>query len=289
MTSVIGGMTQRAALAVAFCLVAVAGAAQTPQPQPPAPQVPITVFQDSADARATRQRLQQLLRQLPPSVGEVLGRDPSLATRPDYLAPYPTLVAFLQQHPEIARNPGFFFGDFTYNEPQPREVALEMFQTVLGGFAAMTVGAAFLGVFVWLVRAVIDHRRWLRLSRIQAEVHTKVMDRLSSNDELMAYVQSPAGRRFLESAPIGVDGPPRPQSAPVTSILWSLQGGVVLLALGVGMRFVQGRVIEEVGEGFFIIGVIAAALGTGFIISALMAYVISSRLGLVGRSREDHA
>ena len=55
----------------------------------------------------TRMQLTQLLRQHPPAVGEVLQRDPSLLNRPDYLAPYPALVAFLQQHPEIARNPSY--------------------------------------------------------------------------------------------------------------------------------------------------------------------------------------
>jgi hypothetical protein len=274
------------------CWVALAAAplrAQAPQAQPAGAQVPVTVFQDSLDARATRERLQQILRQLPPAVGEVLTRDPSLMTRPDYLAPYPALVGFLQQHPEIVRNPSFFLGSFEYFERDPRDRAEEMFAVVLGGFAAAAALAAILAVFVWLVRAVIEHRRWLRLSRVQAEVHTKVMDRLTSNEDLLAYIQTPAGRRFLESAPIAVDGARRAHSAPVASILWSLQGGVVLIALGVGMWFLQGDVVQEVGEALYVIGVIAAALGSGFVVSALMAYAISSRLGLMAAPKTDHA
>jgi hypothetical protein len=277
----------RHACLLLFGFVLLSPAAILAQQAPPPVAAPVEP--DSIDARVTRERFQQLLRRLPPSVGEVLQRDPSLLSRPDYLAPYPTLVAYLQQHPEITRNPGFFLGAFQYYERQPRDVAIEMFQIVGAGAAVLTAGVALLSVFVWLVRAVIDHRRWLRLSKVQAEVHTKVMDRLSSNEELMAYVQSPAGRRFLESAPLELDGAPRRQGAPVTSILWSLQGGVILLSLGVGMWFLQGRVMPEVSEGFFVIGVIAAALGTGFIGSSLMAYVISSRLGLVPRAGADRA
>ena len=62
------------------------------------------------NAENTRQELQNLLWQLPPGVRGVLQNDPSLIDRPDYLAPYPALAAFLKQHPEIARNPTFFFG-----------------------------------------------------------------------------------------------------------------------------------------------------------------------------------
>src|SRR5262245_52134810 len=76
--------------------------AQGQQPQlPQAPQsvVPVPVIPDGIDAQTTRSRWHQLLRQHPPNVGEVLQRDPSLLTRSDYLAPYPALLAFLQQHP----------------------------------------------------------------------------------------------------------------------------------------------------------------------------------------------
>jgi hypothetical protein len=254
-------------------------------------QVPVTVFPDSLDANATRERLQQILRQLPPVVADVLRRDPSLMTSTDYLAPYPVLVGFLQQHPEIARSPSYFLGSFQYVERDPREQAEQMFAVVLGGFAAALAVAAFLSVFVWVVRAIIEHRRWLRLSRVQAEVHTKVMDRLTSNEDLLAYIQTPAGRRFLESAPISVDGAPRMHGAPVASILWSLQGGVVLIALGVGMWFLQtqGNVVPEVAQALYVIGVIAGALGAGFVVSALMAYLISSRMGLVSSPKPDHA
>jgi len=39
-------------------------------------------------------------------------------------------------------------------------------------------------------------------AKVQAEAHTKLLDRLTSNDELLAYVQSSAGSRFLQSAPM---------------------------------------------------------------------------------------
>lgn len=291
-------MKQSVWLALAILALAGPAGAQGPERIPPTlvqrqggQGQELLIVQDSDDAQATRQSLQQILRQLPPAVGEVLRRDPSLLTRPDYLEPYPALTAFLQQHPEIARNPSFFLGGFEYYQPDPRERTEQMFAVVLGGFAGAVALGALLSVFVWLVRAIIEHRRWLRLSRVQAEVHTKVMDRLTSNEDLLAYIQTPAGRRFLESAPIAVEGAPRTYGAPVTSILWSLQGGVVLIALGIGMWFLQTRsdIIPEVSQALYVIGVIAAALGAGFVVSALMAYAISNRLGLMSLPKTDHA
>ena len=250
-------------------------------PQSPA----VTLFEDSRTANETREQLQRLLRQYPPAVAEVLQRDPSLLNRPDYLAPYPALVAFLNQYPEVPRNPSFFFGDFHYHQPDPRERANEVLAVVFGGMAGAGAFLAVISLFVWIIRSVIDHRRWLRLSRVQTEVHTKLMDRLTTNEDLLAYIQSPAGRRFLESAPITLEGEPRQTSAPVGRILWSLQAGIVLVALGVGFWMARPNVVSEVSEGFYVLGVVVMALGAGFAVSALVSFFISSRLGLMSASR----
>jgi hypothetical protein len=236
---------------------------------------------DSVDARVTRQQLFQLLRQLPPAVGEVLQRDPSLLARADYLAPYPTLVAFLQQHPEIARNPSFFLGSFNFQERDPQQDSIELFQGILVGLGVGSLFIMVVGVFVWLVRTAIEHRRWLRLSRVQVEIHTKLLDRLQSNEDLLAYMQTPAGRKFLEAAPITLEGETRPSGAPVSRIVLSLQAGVVLIALGLGLRAVQWNMVQEVAEGFRVIGMIAISLGGGFAVSAVLAYLVSAKLGLL--------
>jgi hypothetical protein len=280
-------IAHRTLILVALALVTPGLAAQ----ERPAASIPaqVPVFQETADARTTRDQLMNILRQHPPAVGEVLQRDPSLLSRADYLAPYPVLWAFLQRHPEIARNPSFFLGDFRYYERRPQDQSIEMFQVILAGTGMAMGVAAFLGVFIWVVRSIIEHRRWLRLSRVQADVHTKLLDRLTTNEDLLTYIQSPAGRRFLESAPISLEQEPRATMAPVSRIIWSLQAGLVLAALGAGFWFVQQNVSSEAAEGFFVIGVIAFSLGVGFTASAVLAYFISSRLGLVVRPKSTEA
>ncbi|HEY7190420.1 MAG TPA: hypothetical protein VH436_27905 [Vicinamibacterales bacterium] len=276
----------------AFCLLIAPGALMAQVPDnlkaPPRPaQAAPPAFQDNPNAPETRQRLHELFRLYPPSVFEVLRIDPSLLNSSDYLAPYPALAAFLQQHPEIARDPSYYIGEFRYNPPRAGDRSYELVQMILAGFGFTLLGSSILGVFIWLVKTAIDHRRWLRLTRTQTEVHTKLLDRLGTNEELMAYIQSPAGRRFLESAPITLEQEqPRTTNAPVSRILWSMQAGVVLGALGLGFWLVQTRTSLEVSEGFWIIGVLIAALGFGFLASAALAYVISSRLGLVTRQHK---
>jgi hypothetical protein len=63
----------------------------------------------------------------------------------------------------------------------------------------------------------------------------------------------------------------------------------VLAALGAGFWLVQQNVSAEAAEGFFIIGILALSLGIGFTASALLAYVVSTRLGLVPKPKSTEA
>ena len=70
--------------------------------------------------------------------------------------------------------------------------------------------------------------------QVHTEVHDKLMDRFTANEDLLAYMQTPAAQRFLESAPLPNDSPSRPVGAPFSRILWSVQVGVVLAAGALG-------------------------------------------------------
>ncbi len=280
-------------LAAMFAMSA-ALSAQQPAPAAPPPQAPppavVTPYQPPADAQETRNQLHELLRQFPPNVGQVLRYDPSLLTRADYLAPYPQLVGFLQQHPEIARNAGFYLGGYDYferREPMPPEI--EALGVLLAGMGVFLGASAFIGVLTWLVRAVIQHRRWLRQSKVQADVHAKLMDRLTTNEELLAYIQSPAGRRFLESAPIQPESDAPRHGAPVGPIIWSMMAGIVLSTVGIGFRLAAQSVTNEAQQAFTVVGVIILALGAGFILSSIMAYLVSARLGLFPQTPVEHS
>jgi hypothetical protein len=219
----------------------------------------------------------------------VLRLDPSLLARQDYVAAYPALATFLAQHPEAGRNPSYFFGAGRVREPESAKLqAINLLERVLGGMAFLTAFVVLVTALTWVIRSLIDYRRWKRLLVVQTEVHTKLLDRFSTNDDLMAYIQTPAARRFLESAPIPDQGP-RPFGAPIGRILWSVQAGVVVFAVGVGLWFVKNNVIDELVPPIYILSIVAIALGIGFALSAIVAYGLSHRLGLLDRPSHDHA
>jgi hypothetical protein len=241
----------------------------------------------SQSADFTRNRLQQLLYQLPPNVRSVFQYDPSLLERPDYLEPYPTLQAFLKEHPEIARNPRYFFGDPDNRRgPSPTEALA----AILAGTGLFIFFMTLLITMGSVAQQVVAYRRWVRQTKVQIDVHTKILDRMQSNEDLLAYVQTPAGKTFLEFAPNSQVQETRVSSAPFGRILWSVQAGVVLASLGIGLRYAQGHVPEEIVPAFTVLGVIVMSLGLGAVVSAVVAYVLSSRLGLLpGRKQETNA
>jgi hypothetical protein len=145
-----------------------------------------------------------------------------------------------------------------------------------------------IGLLVWLIRTLVDYRRWSRLAKVQTDVHTKLLDRFTANDDLLAYIQSPAGSKFLQSSPITLDAGPRAVGAPLGRILWSVQGGVVLMAGGIGLQVVSGRVADAASQPLHALGVLGIALGLGFVISAIISFVIAQRLGLIEPSSPAH-
>jgi hypothetical protein len=279
------GIAVLAAVVTALLLPAVAagqGRAAAPEraTQPAAPRpAPAPVVYESQPSYQTVNELQQLLQRYPPTVRQVLQLDSSLLDEPGYLQPYPALAAFVQQHPEIRRNPSFFLGEpeRRRDDRDPKIKALDMMEGVLGGGALFTGIMVALLVVASLVRQLIEYRRWLRQSRIQTEANTKVIDRLTSNEDLLAYANTPAGISFLQAAPAAFE-PPRTGGAPMGRILWSIQAGIVLAALGVGLWLVKGSVMEEVAPGFIVFGTVAVAVGIGFILSAGIAYVLTFRV-----------
>jgi hypothetical protein len=258
-------------------LAAVSSWAQNPQP-------PLQDF-EQPNAQRTQQEVSNLLQRYPPALREVLALDPSLLANESYLAPYPALVNFLRTHPEVARAPSFYVGE--PERPHEDRTGVETARVWENMLTDVMVFAGFslaFGLIAWLIRTFIDYRRWNRLTNLQTEVHTKLMDRLNTHEDLLAYVQSPAGSRFLESTPITLDAGPRSVAAPLGRILWTVQGGVVLIAAGIGLQVVAGRVSYDASQPLRALGILAMALGFGLVVSAVVSFMISRRLGLIGQS-----
>lgn len=256
------------------------------QPNVAAAPPPVAAATDrQPDSDHTRNEFHQLLNKYPPALRRVLALDPKLMADPSYIAPYPALASFLAAHPEINRNPSFFLDhmDQPMEFRSARTQAMDLWKDILGGLAALTAFAIFFSVIAWLIKTVADYRRWSRLTKIQTEVHTKLLDRFNNNEDLLAYMKSAAGAKFLESTPIALDGAPRAVGAPLSRILWSIQGGVVAICAGVGLLGISTQFDAEVTQPLRAIGILVMAIGIGFLLSAGVSYVISMRLGLIER------
>jgi len=265
-----------APMVLAFAGILCAQATHTPTPAPEPP-----------DAGQVKSELENLLSRYPPAVRRTLALDSSLLGNQPYMAPYPALVSYLAAHPEIARNPSYYLNDGSGGGNRPpqfqdqRSQIMEMWREVFNSLEIFAGFGMAIGVVTWLIRTIIDYRRWSRLERVQAEVHAKLLDRFTANNDLLAYMQSPAGARFLESTPIKLDTGPRSVAAPLARILWSVQGGFVLMAGGTGLELVSARYADEISQPLHVLGVLGIALGLGFLVSAGASFLISQRLGLI--------
>jgi small-conductance mechanosensitive channel len=235
--------------------------------------------EQSSDSReqpksdATREQLNTLLQNHAPQLGTILALDPTLLSNETFLAPYPDLAAFLAAHPEVRHSPDFYLADFRYEHRGQLDGIIEP-------IVALFVGILIVSVLTWLVRTLIEQRRWNRLSRTQSDVHNKILDRFGTTAELLEYIKSPAGSKFLESAPIPLRAEPAEPNAPVSRVLWSVQIGVIVAAAAIGLLIASARFSDEASRALFALGVIALCIGGGFIGSGLVSVALSRRLGV---------
>jgi hypothetical protein len=199
-----------AALAVVLGLWVAPLGAQTPgapqraaRPAPRSAEAPAPAGGEQT-AEESRDELSRVLEQYPPSLPQVLRLDPSLLTNTEYLTLYPALASFLSRHPEIAHNPTFFFGGlrggrggFYFDQVStPRNEAIRSVESVLTGLTALTAFSLVLGLTGWGLKTFVEHRRWLRVATIQTDAHSKLLDRLTSNEDLLAMT-------WLDTRPAG--------------------------------------------------------------------------------------
>ena len=133
-----------------------------------------------------------------------------------------------------------------------------------------------IGFIVWTIFSTI--RRY-KTAKLQAGLQSKLLERFGTGQELLAYVQSDAGKRFLESMTTE-------QSTPYGRILGAAQTSAILILLGFAFLFLRGRVAGA-EEGFLVFGTIVLSLGVGFGLASAMSYVLSKTFGLLSEAGRE--
>jgi hypothetical protein len=243
----------------------------------------------------TQSQLIKLLK-LSPTLTTVVEHDPSLLANQDYVARNnPQLAQFLVTHPEVVRNPDFYLFTHVHEDGEPDD-ALEravwpelargrepqpLFGEFLHDLSPLLAFACFLVALVWFTRQFLENRRWSRIFKLQSEVHGKLIDKFTSNQELAAYMETDAGRKFLEAAPIpiGIEQGRRMPSA-VARVLTPLQAGIVMVLLGIGLLTLR-HAGPDMDTPMLFFGTIVLMPGIGFIISAGVSWLLAAKLGLM--------
>jgi hypothetical protein len=254
-----------------------------------------TVELDRRNVEELRNDFREVMHHYSPALGQVLKLDPTLMTNAAYLQGYPALAAFLTAHPEIARSPQFFLeyvytGDWNNRQETASERAMRMLENIVQVIAVL-FGIAMIGfLLAWLVRHLLAHRRWLRATKLQMDIHNRLMERLSSSADVQAYLESAATNRLLSDVPLMHDAGSGPAlNAPVSRILWSIQIGIVIVAAGVGLMIGRHYLPIEAANVLVLPGILAVAVGVGFALASAASYILSSRLGLLPPSSASSA
>ncbi len=282
------------AIAALVFATALPAAAQTRPAESKQPAVaPAPTDQDVA---ATQEQFLNLLR-LSPVLTTVVAHDPSLLADLAYVERNnPELAQFMTSHPDIAKNPEFYLFSQLENGHGHREQSLEravwpdlvppdrapsQASAVMHDMVPIILFPVFFLAIVWIIRIIVESRRWNRAFKQQSEVHGRLIDKFTSSQELAAYMQTEAGKRFLEVSPsaMGTDAGVRMPNA-VARVLTPLSTGIVLALTGIGLMLLR-NVGPDMQEPMLVLGTLALMPGIGFILSAGATWILAHRLGLM--------
>ena len=292
-----------AVVATMFLAIAGAGSAVGQTPAPAAAAAPAAEGTTEAkDLGATQAKLMSLLR-VSPTLAEVVSSDPALLANQEYVSrSNPELAQFLQLHPEIGRNPAFYlFSNLRDQDQRPYQVlqprrgfearyedrstgSEKVLREVMPVVAMVLCGGALL----WLIRLLLENRRWGKIFTQQSQVHGQLIEKFATSQELLGYMETDAGRRFLEAAPIAAESDQRKMPNVVSRVISTVQIGLVLTLLGIGLLSIR-NIVGEGGTAMLVLGMVALMPGIGLILSAGITWLLAKRLNLIREAQTAEA
>ena len=131
----------------------------------------------------------------------------------------------------------------------------------------------------FIVYVIVEGFRRRSQAKMVTEFHGRLLDRIGSAKEFGDFFASDAGRRFMDSLSNTDTGSPQMR------ILKSVQLGLVLLALGIGLFVLtdQRTFSLEATDGLMVTATVTAAVGAGLIVSTIITYLLSWRMGLFAK------
>jgi len=152
--------------------------------------------------------------------------------------------------------------------------ANSLFNTV----SAVVLSATIIISCAWVITSIVTSMKQRANTRTRADVYNKLIDKFGTSAELIAFLQSDAGLRFIEEQSVEI-------SQPLSKILGSVRLGVSLALTGLGMLVVANTWDMTLGNDMYIVlalgGTVALTAGAGFIIAAAVSYRLCRMWGLI--------
>jgi predicted phage tail protein len=143
----------------------------------------------------------------------------------------------------------------------------------------LIVAVTLPGMFSWFAWLIFTTIRRFKIAKLQSEVQTKLLDKVASGQELLAYAQTEVGKELLESLKV------EQRMSPYGRIIGAMQTGIIAMLVGAAFLFLRTRVPGDAQEGFLVLGTILTFLGFGFGLSAAASYYLSKSFGLLNGAR----
>ncbi|HEY6308566.1 MAG TPA: hypothetical protein VI488_19145 [Candidatus Angelobacter sp.] len=141
-----------------------------------------------------------------------------------------------------------------------------MFQGQLKEWFLILASWGFFGACIYVIAATLRRRQ-------QNAMQKHMLEKFSSAQDFAAFVQSPAGQKYVMSFSESVTNPRN-------AILRSLRTGIILMFLGGGLTASTGAVGAYTKSWIDAIGVVLIFLGLGFVLAAAVSYFLAKRIGV---------
>lgn len=146
--------------------------------------------------------------------------------------------------------------------------------------AMIIVIPTFVTVTGWTFKTFLTFVHNRQLTKLHYALQNNLLDKLGNSPEAIEYLHSDAAEKMFAFAA-------KERTNPYARILTAMQTGAVIGLLGIGFLVLRPMVPHEGAEAFAVVGVLALALGLGFLASSFAAYTFSKKWGLVNGDSED--
>jgi hypothetical protein len=141
---------------------------------------------------------------------------------------------------------------------------------IQGQLKEWAVILAVIGIPGWCIYVIAGALR----RKQQNEMQKHMLDKFSSAQDFAAFMQSPAGQKYMMSVS-------ETTASPRNTILNAVRTGFVLMFGGAG--FLAGGQVDSI---IYHIGAAASLAGVGFLCAALVSYFLAKRIGLKEKEGE---